>query len=85
MAPIPYYERKQVQRKKVFTSHWMTSEKNFATVKKIEQETARKDKIKQEKEKVANEAVAKVKKEKATKKRKARKHVIKRIKANPKL
>ena len=47
MAPVPYLVRKSVQRKKVFTSHWMTSDINFATVKRIEKKTAKKEKIKQ--------------------------------------
>ena len=63
MAPVPYFERKSVQRKKVFTSHWMTSDMNFATVKRIEKETPKKEKIKKEKERVSNEALAKINKE----------------------
>ena len=49
MAPVPYFERKSVQRKKVFTSHWMTSDMNFATVKRTGKETAKKEKIKKRK------------------------------------
>ena len=46
----------------------MTSDTNFATVKRIEKEKAKKEKIKKEKERVSNEALAKIKKEKAIKK-----------------
>ena len=41
----------------------MTSDINFATVKRIEKETAKKEKIKKEKERVSNEALAKINKE----------------------
>ena len=69
-APVPYFERRSVQRKKMFTSHWMTSDPNFATVKRIEKETAKKEKIKKEKERISNKALAKIKKEQAIKKEK---------------
>ena len=59
----------QYKEKKVFTSHWMTSDTNFATVKTIEKETAKK-KIKKEKERVSNEALVKIKKEQTIKKEK---------------
>ena len=85
MAPVPYFERKSVRRKKVFTSHWMTSDLNFATVKRIEKETAKKEKIKKEKERISNETLAKIKKEQAIKKRKIKRKVVKKIKSNPKL
>ena len=48
----------------------MTSDTNFATVKRIEKEAAKKEKIKKEKERVSNEALVKIKKEQAIKKRK---------------
>ena len=48
----------------------MTSDMNFATVKRIEKETAKKEKIKKEKERVSNEALAKIKKEQAIKNKK---------------
>ena len=85
MAPVPYFERKSVQRKKVFTTHWMTNDPNFATVKRIEKETAKKEKIKKEKERISNETLAKFKKEQAIKKRKIKRKVVKKIKSNPKL
>ena len=84
LAPVPYFERQSVQRKKVFTSYWMTSDTNFATVKRIEKETAKKEK-KKEKERVSNEALAKIKKEQAIKKQKIQRKVVKKIKSNPKL
>ena len=85
LAPVPHFTRKETQRKKVFSSYWMTSDVNYSIIKRIEKETAKKEEVKKEKEKVANEAIAKAKKQKAIEKRKARKHVIKKIKANPKL
>ena len=62
----------------------MTSDTNFATVKRIEEETAKKGKIKKEKERVSNEALAKIKKEQAIKKRKMQRNVVKKNKIKPK-
>ena len=59
----------------------MTSDVNYKIIKRIETETAKEIK----KEKVTNETLAKTKKEKAIAKRKAKQHVIQKIKANPKL
>ena len=63
----------------------MTSDPNLATVKRIEKETAKKGKIKKEKEGISNETLAKFKKEQAIKKRKIKRKVVKKIKSNPKL
>ena len=68
----------QYKEKKVFTSHWMTSDTNFVTVKRIEKETAKKEKIKKEKERVSNEALAKIEKEQAIKKLKMQRKVVKK-------
>ena len=43
---LSWFERKQILRKKVFTSHWMTTDTNFAMVKRTEKETTKKEKIK---------------------------------------
>ena len=56
----------------------MTSDVNFAIIKRIEKETGRKEEVKKQKEKVVNEAIAKAQKQKAIEKRKARKHVVKK-------
>ena len=62
----------------------MTSDTNFATVQRIEKETAKKEKKKEEK-RVGNETLAKIKKEQAIKKQKIQRKVVKKIKSNPKL
>ena len=82
---LPQYTRKEQKRKKIFKSFWMTSEENFQIIKKIETETAKKEADQKEKENIKKEAVTKARKEKAAIKRKQKKHVIKRIKSNPKL
>ena len=63
----------------------MTSEENFQMIKKIETETAKKEADQKEKENIKKEAVTKARKEKAAIKIKQKKHVIKKIKSNPKL
>ena len=41
---------KQIQRRRIFTSYWMTSDANFETLKRIETEIARKQELKRERE-----------------------------------
>ena len=62
----------------------MTSEENFQIIKKIEIETAKKEADQKEKENI-KKVVMKARKEKSAIKRKQKKHVIKKIKSNPKL
>ena len=69
-----------MKRKKTFKSFWMTTDKSFATVKRVENETAKKQAYKEDDDKVAKEAVAKNKKLRAKKK-----PHIRAIKSNPKL
>ena len=89
LAPLPHFERQEtVKRKKTFKSHWMTSNENFDIVKRIETETAIKKSEKEDDDRVAKDAVAKNKKIRAQKKKKApvkKPRAIKRIKSNPKL
>ena len=82
LIQLPQYTRKEQKRKKIFKSFWMTSEENFQIIKKIETETAKKEADQKEKE---NIKITKARKEKAAIKRKQKKHVIKKIKSNPKL
>ena len=84
MVQLPIYQRRVINRKKVFTSYWMTSDENFKKIQKIEAENAKKE-IQKEKENIKKKAVAKVRKVKAAIKRKQKKNVIKKIKSNPKL
>ena len=81
MIELPVFERKEDRRKKVFKSFWMTSNENFAIIKRIEQETAKKAAAEKETENIKKEAVAKARK----RKRKQKKNAIKIIKSNPKL
>ena len=76
---LPVFERKEDRRKKVFKSFWMTSNENFEIIKRIEQETAKKEAAEKEKENIKKEAVAKARKIKQ------KKNAIKKIKSNPKL
>ena len=46
---LPVLERKEDRRKKVFKSFWMTSNENFEIIKRIEQETAKKEAVKKKK------------------------------------
>ena len=46
---LPVFERKEDRRKKVFKSFWMTSNENFEIIKRIEQETAKKEAVEKEK------------------------------------
>ena len=88
MAPVPHFERPEptVKRKKTFKSFWMTTDESFATVKRIETETAKKKADKEDDDKVAKEAVAKNKKLRAKKKVKSVKAPqIRAIKSNPRL
>ena len=82
LAPLPHFERPvpNVKRKKTFKSFWMTTDESFATVKRVENETAKKQAYKEDDDKVAKEAVAKNKKLRAKKK-----PHIRAIKSNPKL
>ena len=63
----------------------MTSKENFQIIKTIETETAKKEADQKEKENIKKEAVTKARREKTAIKRKQKKHVIKKIKSNPKL
>ena len=76
---LSVFERKEDRRKKVFKSFWMTSNENFDIIKRIEQETAKKEAAEKEKENIKKEAVAKARKIKQ------KKNAIKKIKSNPKL
>ena len=69
-----------MKRKKTFKSFWMTTDESFATVTRVETETAKKKAYKEDDDKVAKEAVAKNKKLRAKKK-----PHIRAIKSNPKL
>ena len=85
LIQLPQYTRNKQKRKKIFKSFWMTSEEKFQIIKKIETETAKTEADQKEKENIKKEAVTKERKEKAAIKRKQKKHVIKKIKSNPKL
>ena len=85
LIQLQQYTRKEQKRKKIFKSFWMTREENFQIIKKIETETAKKEDDQKEKENIKKEAVTKARKEKAAIKRKQKKHVMKKIKSNPKL
>ena len=76
LIQLPQYTRKQINRKKTFQSFWMTSEKNFQIIKKIETETAKKEADQKEKENIKKEAVTKARKEKAAIKRKQKKNML---------
>ena len=43
LIELPVFERREDRRKKVFKSFWMTSDENFEIIKRIEQETAKKE------------------------------------------
>ena len=85
LIELPVFKRREDRRKKVFKSFWMTSDENFEIIKRIEQETAKKEAAEKEKENIEKEAVAKTRKIKAVQKRKQKKNVVKKIKSNPKL
>ena len=85
LIELPVFERREDRRKKVFKSFWMTSDENFEIIKRIEQETAKKEAAEKEKENIKKEAVTKARKEKAAIKRKQKKNGVKKIKSNPKL
>ena len=65
-------------RKKVFKSFWMTTDENFKIVKEIENENAKKELIKKEKEKIKTEAVTKARKKRLQLKEKQRKMLVKK-------
>ena len=67
---LPVFERKEDRRKKVFKSFWMTSNENFEIIKRIEQETAKKEAAEKEKENIKKEAVAKARQTKIKQKKK---------------
>ena len=85
LIQLPQYTRKQTKRKKTFQSFWVTSEENFQIIKKIVTETGKKEAKQIENENIKKEAMMKARKEKAAIKRKQKKHVVKKIKSNPKL
>ena len=85
LIELPVFQRREDRRKKVFKSFWMTSDENFEIIKRIEQETAKKEAAEKEKENIKKEAVAKARKIKAVQKRKQKKNTVKKIKSNPKL
>ena len=85
LVQLPIYQRKVTNRKKVFLSFWMTNDANFKIIQKIEAENAKKEEIQKEKENIKKEAVAKARRVKAAIERKQKKHVVKKIKSNPKL
>ena len=70
LIELPVFERREDGRKKVFKSFWMTSDENFEIIKRIEQETVKKEAVEKEKENIKKEAVAKARKIKAVQKRK---------------
>ena len=70
LIQLPILERKQSIGKKVFKGFWMTTKENFKIVKRIESENAKKEGI-------ISQALAKARKTKALKKRKAKKNVKK--------
>ena len=78
---LPVFERKEDRRKKVFKSFWKTSNENFEIIKRIEQETAKREAAEKEKENIKKEAVAKARQIK----RKQKKNAVKKIKSNLKL
>ena len=81
LLELSVFERREDRRKKVFKSLWMTSDENFEIIKRIEQETAKKEAAEKEKENIKKEAVAKARKIKI----KQKKNAVKKIKSNPKL
>ena len=85
LIELPVFERREDRRKKVFKSFWMTSDENFEIIKRIEQETAKKEAAEKEKENIKKEAVVKARKIKAVQKRKQKENTVKKIKSNPKL
>ena len=85
LIELPVFQRREDRRKKVFKSFWMTSDENFEIIKRIEQETAKKEAAEKEKENIKKEAVAKARKIKAVQKRKQKENMVKKIKSNPKL
>ena len=85
LIELPVFQRREDRRKKVFKSFWMTSDENFEIIKRIEQETAKKEAAEKEKENIKKEAAAKARKIKAVQKRKQKKNTVKKIKSNPKL
>ena len=54
-------------------------------LRELKKKQQRRRKIKKEKERISNGALAKIKKEQAIKKRKIQRKVVKKIKSNPKL
>ena len=78
LIELPVFERREDRRKKVFKSFWMTSDENFEIIKRIEQETAKKEAAEKEKENIKKEAVAKTRKIKAVQKRKQKKNAVKK-------
>ena len=71
LIQLPTFERKGSKRKKVFKGYWMTTDENFAIVKRIETETGKKEADKKRKN---NAVVARRKKKEALKKGKAKKN-----------
>ena len=66
LIELPVFQRREDRRKKVFKSFWMTSDENFEIIKRIEQETAKKEAAEKEKENIEKEAVAESKKNKSS-------------------
>ena len=52
LIELPVFERREERRKKVFKSFWMPSDENFEIIKRIEQETAKKEAAEKEKENI---------------------------------
>ena len=59
---LPVFERKEDRRKKVFKSFWITNNENFEIIKRIEQETAKKEAAVKEKENIKKKQWEKQKK-----------------------
>ena len=74
LIELPVFERREDRSKKVFKSFWMTSDENFEIIKRIEQETAKKEAAEKEKENIKKEAMAKARKIKM----KQKKNVVKK-------
>ena len=72
LIELPVFERREDRRKKVFKSFWMTSDENFEIIKRIEQETAKKEAAEKEKENIKKEAVAKARKIKSSTEKKTK-------------
>ena len=70
LIELPVFERREDRRKKVLKSFWMTSDENFEIIKRIEQETAKKEAAEKEKEN-KKAAVAKARKIKIKRKKNA--------------